>query len=713
MEVQGPSHSFQRSSVTPRLPLRCNFPKSREEEEIFFRRNNAALTWGFESGSQGSERNVSFAATEDVFPYQSAVSPDCLIVEQTVAEESENEIFYSPCSDHASFTPAPYAISEPVALFHENIEFFPTEEENVFNIENVPNKKDADEINKPISFTFAEDKYHSSESSSNSTLSSAESSSEDALEVASENLKSPLYTSRVTEAALSDTTSDSKSLSEEEKCSEMKCELELESQTARINAIAPKHKFTFSRFSKTTSETDITVEQSSIQVDATEDTKSKTILKPEVTVESKTVPKHRFTFSFSQTPKNDNVLDEKNCKMDITDSSECKIALDTSSAVENTATKHTFAFTKPESSKTSIEVKNSEMDIIESNKCEETQALPSSNVAPKHVFTFSKPFTLTTAAELKNMTQQNSSTIFATSSNFVPKHKFTFSKPLTVLEEFKIPSVESISKIDTTSESLQSKIEHKTESSQLPTATDESKDTSNVESSQQDNQKTLLSSPCAVENKEFEIQETPTSKASDKSKKKTTTKKKISSKEKMDKSIKATPVSSRKKKGSKGKISEKIEFTFAEPTSPATLKVILEVLAKSPEPNLPSFLFSPPLTRGRLRQKRLDETMGSSFCSMASDMSFMSRPPPMDSILESSIQEKTAPKRTSKTTAKKKTSSRKDKSQSNPDMSSILEESKLQTSSRKSPPPSPKNTSVRHSMILRQTKTKQKSDSVS
>ncbi|GIY67197.1 protein ELYS [Caerostris darwini] len=732
MEVQGPSHSFQRSSVTPRLPLRCNFPKSREEEEIFLE--------GFESGSQGSERNISFAATEDIFPYQSAVSPDCLIVEQTVAEESENEIFYSPCSDHASFTPAPYAISEPVALFHENIEYFPTEEENVFNIENVPNKKDADEINKPISFAFAVD--HSSESSSNSTLSSAGSSSKDVVEVASENLKSPLDTSRVTEAVLSEKTSDAKSLSEEEKCSEMKCEVELESQTAGINAIAPKHKFTFSRFSKTTSETDTTVEQSSIQVDATEDTKSKTILKPEVTVESKTVPKHRFTFSFSQTPKNDNVvLDEKNCKMDITDRSECKIALDTSSAVKNTATKHTFTFTKPESSKTSIEVKNSEMDIIESNKCEETQALLSSNVAPKHVFTFSKPLTLTTAAELKNMTQQNSSTIFATSSNFVPKHKFTFSKPLTVLEECKIPSVESISKIDTTSESLQSKIEHKTESSQFPTATDESKgqqdskcktdhssnktkflltntagtyeefsdslkkNTSNVESSQQDNQKTLLSSPCAVENKEFKIQETPTSKASDKSKKKTTTKKKISSKEKMDKSIKATPVSSRKKKGSKGKISEKIEFTFAEPTSPATPE-ILEVLAKSPEPNLPSFLFSPPLTRGRLRQKRLDETMGSSFCSMASDMSFMSRPPPMDSILESSIQEKTTPKRTSKTSAKKKTSSRKDKSQSNPDMSSILEESKLQTSSKKSPPPSPKNTSVRHSMILRQTKPK-------
>lgn len=53
-------------------------------------------------------------------------------------------------------------------------------------------------------------------------------------------------------------------------------------------------------------------------------------------------------------------------------------------------------------------------------------------------------------------------------------------------------------------------------------------------------------------------------------------------------------------------------------------------------------MFSPPLTRGRLRQKRMDETMNSSFASVASEASFVAKAskPPVDPILEEIMAER-------------------------------------------------------------------------
>ena len=74
-------------------------------------------------------------------------------------------------------------------------------------------------------------------------------------------------------------------------------------------------------------------------------------------------------------------------------------------------------------------------------------------------------------------------------------------------------------------------------------------------------------------------------------------------------------------------------------------------------------MFSPPLTRGRLRQKRMDDTLGSSFGSVTSETSFVKeKKPPVDPILQGIIDEKmpeTKKLMTSVSKRKTKTSPRK------------------------------------------------------
>nr|XP_042898379.1 protein ELYS [Parasteatoda tepidariorum] len=183
---------------------------------------------------------------------------------------------------------------------------------------------------------------------------------------------------------------------------------------------------------------------------------------------------------------------------------------------------------------------------------------------------------------------------------------------------------------------------------------------------------------------------------------------------KKEANVTLTSSATKSKKKKKGKIARKIEFSFAEPHSPATPEV-LEALSQTPEQPrpLPSFMFSPPLTRGRLRQKTLDETMGSSFSSVISETSFSTsvRKPPMDPILEGIMQEKTLQTKTKRSTKKQavKGSSRKKTSivgnfrESSPDAANqsqlLLDDSTASTSSVR-------NSSARHSMVLRQMRSK-------
>lgn len=95
---------------------------------------------------------------------------------------------------------------------------------------------------------------------------------------------------------------------------------------------------------------------------------------------------------------------------------------------------------------------------------------------------------------------------------------------------------------------------------------------------------------------------------------------------------------------------------------------VLEALTTPSQYPVGSFMFSPPLTRGRLRQKRMDDTLGSSFASVASETSFVKeKKPPVDHILQGIIDERTpeaqkltsASKRKTRTSPKKKTSPKK------------------------------------------------------
>ncbi|KFM57329.1 Protein ELYS, partial [Stegodyphus mimosarum] len=176
-----------------------------------------------------------------------------------------------------------------------------------------------------------------------------------------------------------------------------------------------------------------------------------------------------------------------------------------------------------------------------------------------------------------------------------------------------------------------------------------------------------------------------------------------------------TPRLPKKKGKAKDKISKKTEFSFAEPHSPAGPE-ILEALSSPPDRPVPTFMFSPPLTRGRLRQKRLSESMDSSFASTASNVSFQEKKPPVDAILGKIMQEK-APESKALTATKlaksikkkaiaKKTNRLRPILESSGD-SSILEKSSVNQSKNLSQSPS------MHTMILRQGKVKKKLGNVS
>ncbi|XP_054719171.1 protein ELYS-like [Uloborus diversus] len=181
---------------------------------------------------------------------------------------------------------------------------------------------------------------------------------------------------------------------------------------------------------------------------------------------------------------------------------------------------------------------------------------------------------------------------------------------------------------------------------------------------------------------------------------------------------KSKKVTSKVSKGRKGKRTQKIEFSFSEPHSPADSK-ILEALASPPEHPVPTFMFSPPLTRGRLRQKTLDGTLNSSLASITSETSFSSaKKPPIDPLLESIMREKSSmsaqpenasfrkPKASAKkaTVRKSRVLQKKQINTAVPSTSSSLLEPVKESSTLETPKnTSPRHSySTRHSMVLRQ-----------
>ncbi|CAL1280678.1 unnamed protein product [Larinioides sclopetarius] len=530
-----------------------------------------------------------------------------------------------------------------------------------------------------------------------------------------------------------------------------------EPSTAEETETVYKSRFTFSKpLSTTAIEVEISGSQNS-EVDAANDNKPEAALELPATMESNVAHKSRFTFSKPSSVKSSEVkipVGKRDPEVNESNKSEAPSEL----AIEDNHNipKSRFTFLKPAPSKGSevniaVDNKDSEMDIAESNKSEDAPELltvEENHTVPKHRFTFSKPVPLI-PGELCSASEDKDSKMDIIESNVATHQRFTFRKPVLLNEE-------NVSSSKRQANPVVSKNNEQVEKKQVPitetntsktfvftrskssskTSGDEvkreSENPSNVNksssktnfllsdtagtyeefssslrknasdegTSEQNDPKTLLSSPCSAANPESQIQGSTT--ADDKNKT-NTLKKKNSSKERADKSTVTTPAISKKKKA-KGKLSQKIEFSFAEPTSPATPE-ILEVLAKSPDGPLPSFMFSPPMTRGRLRKKRIDETMGSSFSSVisemsfvskpppvdapssmfsppmtrgrlrkekmdetmgnsfssvTSEMSFVSKPPPMDSILEGIMQEKKLePRRTSKVTTKKRTTARK------------------------------------------------------
>lgn len=88
-----------------------------------------------------------------------------------------------------------------------------------------------------------------------------------------------------------------------------------------------------------------------------------------------------------------------------------------------------------------------------------------------------------------------------------------------------------------------------------------------------------------------------------------------------------TPVVMHKgrRKPRSGKKVDPSQYSFADPdTDPSVSQdpSVLETLKSPPETPVPSFVFSPPLTRARLRQKKFNDTMNSSYMSAASEFSF-------------------------------------------------------------------------------------------
>ncbi|XP_055938873.1 protein ELYS-like isoform X2 [Argiope bruennichi] len=823
LEVQGHGQSFQRSHLSPQLSLRSNFPESKEQKTTFLE--------GFQSGLLSGSKTSTKIDEKENSPGHSTASEDCFIIEQTLIDDhSENETFYSPCSENLNFTRASFTFSEPVALFQENSNPPAIPEESGSVIENAFSydfsEQRPPELNRTISFDFAEPSdgildHGIASLPSNSKFSSVENDMGQFMEDSSESSKPMCTTFCFTEnvpIANAESISYTKEENLTEKSSESNFATELEQPQVQMEDTAePPLQF---QFSKPVEEYETVSDEKTVAMEIIESSTCETVTEPLSSSESSisqdkftfakpislktseefstylddkniegiagsdktlttsessiagktaTIYKPRFTFS---KPLSNKIIEETEVpgneysKPQITEDNKSELAVELPITTEINATrKSRFTFGKNNNAdKTIVKSSASEVNIFESNKSEvasELHIVEENPTVSKHRFTFSKPLPLKPSEELHSVSEKKGSKMDITESDVSTRSRFTFSKPI-LLSEKTISNEKdaniTVSESNTQTEKKQVSItetslrtSHKTfmftrskstsktsddeakQESENPSEINESniktdfllsetagtyeefssslkKGASDEGTSEKSGQKTLLSSPHSAAEPESQIH--GTSLKTDVKIKANTTKKKTTMK--TDKSTATTPSISKKKKG-KGKSSQKIEFSFAEPTSPATPE-ILEILAKTPEVPLPSFMFSPPMTRGRLRKKRMDESMGSSFCSVTSEMSFVSQPPPMDSILEGIIQEKKLePRRTSKATTKKRSAARKPRPQSHLEissMSSILDESKMISPSKKSSPSSPKNTSARHSMILRQTKVKHKPENL-
>ncbi|KAF8792315.1 Protein ELYS like protein [Argiope bruennichi] len=823
LEVQGHGQSFQRSHLSPQLSLRSNFPESKEQKTTFLE--------GFQSGLLSGSKTSTKIDEKENSPGHSTASEDCFIIEQTLIDDhSENETFYSPCSENLNFTRASFTFSEPVALFQENSNPPAIPEESGSVIENAFSydfsEQRPSELNRTISFDFAEPSdgildHGIASLPSNSKFSSVENDMGQFMEDSSESSKPMCTTFCFTEnvpIANAESISYTKEENLTEKSSESNFATELEQPQVQMEDTAePPLQF---QFSKPVEEYETVSDEKTVAMEIIESSTCETVTEPLSSSESSisqdkftfakpislktseefstylddkniegiagsdktlttsessiagktaTIYKPRFTFS---KPLSNKIIEETEVpgneysKPQITEDNKSELAVELPITTEINATrKSRFTFGKKNNAdKTIVKSSASEVNIFESNKSEvasELHIVEENPTVSKHRFTFSKPLPLKPSEELHSVSEEKGSKMDITESDVSTRSRFTFSKPI-LLSEKTISNEKdaniTVSESNTQTEKKQVSItetslrtSHKTfmftrskstsktsddeakQESEKPSEINESniktdfllsetagtyeefssslkKGASDEGTSEKSGQKTLLSSPHSAAEPESQIH--GTSLKTDVKIKANTTKKKTTMK--TDKSTATTPSISKKKKG-KGKSSQKIEFSFAEPTSPATPE-ILEILAKTPEVPLPSFMFSPPMTRGRLRKKRMDESMGSSFCSVTSEMSFVSQPPPMDSILEGIIQEKKLePRRTSKATTKKRSAARKPRPQSHLEissMSSILDESKMISPSKKSSPSSPKNTSARHSMILRQTKVKHKPENL-
>lgn len=179
-------------------------------------------------------------------------------------------------------------------------------------------------------------------------------------------------------------------------------------------------------------------------------------------------------------------------------------------------------------------------------------------------------------------------------------------------------------------------------------------------------------------------------------------------------------------KKAKDKTTKKMEFSFAEPHSPAGPE-ILEALTTPSQYPVGSFMFSPPLTRGRLRQKRMDDSLSSSFASVTSEASFIkSSKPAVDPILEEIIAEKAPESQNliastfrskTKSSAKKKTMSKRtpkidvprfEISDTSINVSSLVDTESPDLSTSKVL--SSTKYATKHKMVLRQAKTKSRTE---
>ncbi|GFQ65935.1 protein ELYS [Trichonephila clavata] len=708
MELPNQNYPFQNSRASPRLPLRSDFPASEEQNKTFLD--------GFKYGFIGSNEATSTLSDRKA----STSSEECIIVDDIPEDnQSENEIFYSPCADPSNSTRAPFAFSDPVALFPEVSPIFPEIHEDNQIVADAMTKETHSESNKAVSFTVFQ---------STSEVSNSEFPTSDVDDFPSNLLNSatPLYGTILQNIQPSHEKSESieihfegEKLPDQTVVTERTVESESQADTKSIS----KHTFTFTKpivFEPV-------VKEKNSKRDVS-DTKG-----GETTLESNITREHKFTFTKKTEEKFKFPEDEKYPKISIAESCRSVTVSEQQDISQiNVVPKHKFTFMKAPSK--AKEVKHVEDADFEGNDTDSTkseavvkpQTTTVTNITTKHRFTFSKSILSETSKESKMTSEENSKMDVTEDKSQVEKELSSETKNDTSSSQKVFMFTGKASSTKSSNKEKKPKIVKKSatckEDKTVFLLTDAAgtyeefsgslkKNSSDEQALEEGDQKNLLSSPYADADYESQEQKILSVITTVKNKKNSATKKNSSKK---DKSISLPKI-----KKNKGKPSQKIEFSFAEPTSPATPE-ILEVLAKSPEAPLPSFMFSPPLTRGRLRRKKLDETMGSSFCSVASDVSFASKPPPMDSILEGIIEEKKlVPRKASRASTKKRTSVKKSRSHSlltTPEKSSLalptLDESKSTSPSKRNSPSSPRNTSIRHSMVLRQTKPKHKSDSL-